>query len=609
MRLARDGRMKLRSHLVLLVLVTIVPVLLFTAWLIAYNAHLQREHAARGIRDLARALALALDRDIRDIKTAVRTLAASRHLDDRPDLPRFYDEATTVSKSFGGWAVLSDPTGRQVINTSRPFGDRLPVPTASSLEMMRSVAANRQSFVSDVFIGTVSRRPAVIVASPVVRDDQVRYVIDFPFEPVRFTRLLQEAALSPQWIAMIIDRAGGVVARVPDAEEFVGRPAGPPWVEITAGSGEGFLRGRVLSEADVYAGYKRSSESGWIVAVGAPVALIEAPSRRSLLVLSAGGIVLAAIASLLAFVFGKRIARPIVALADSLKLLSPGPRSAGGSTVREVEELARALDESKSRALLLAREQAAREEAETRAEREQAARGQAEAANRAKDDFLAMLSHELRAPLNAIGGWVRMLRAGMLDEAKSAHALGVIERNVDQQGRLITDLLDVSRIVMGSLRMEMAIVDFPGLVATVIDSSRPSAEAKKISLTSELDRDAGPVRGDSGRLQQVVENLMSNAVKFTPEGGSVTVRLVRNGEVCLTVTDSGRGISREFLPHVFERFRQADAAGRAPDAGLSLGLAIVRQLVTLHGGHVRADSAGEGQGASLTVTLPLAERG
>ena len=445
--------MKLRSHIILLTLATVVPVVVFGVGLIVYQTRLERSSLERGMRDTARALVLALDRDIKDIKTGVEALAAARHLDAGGDLTRFYDEAATVSKGFGGWAVLSDPSGRQVLNTSRPFGSELPLPTPASLEMMKNVAAGRKTFVSNVFIGTVSRQPAMIVATPVIRDGRVRYVLDFPFSPAQFTNLLQEAQLSPGWIALITDRDGGVVARVPDASRFVGRKEGPDWTAQTAESDEGFLQGDVLTGPAVYVAYKRSKETGWVVGVAAPIRLVEAGLRRSLLALAAGGILLLAIACSLAFVLGKRIAAPIVALANSLKARPPAALPATRSAVSEVEDLRRALEEART--------------AEHRAELAQAAREQAEAANRAKDDFLAVLSHELRTPLNTMLGWVRMLRSGRLDAEAANRALDVIERNVSQQGRLISDLLDASRIVFGRLDLSWQRVDLPALVTGV----------------------------------------------------------------------------------------------------------------------------------------------
>jgi signal transduction histidine kinase len=583
--------MKLRTHLIVLTLATVVPAVLFAVGLIVYHTRLERSSLERGMRDTARALALALDRDVNDIKTGIETLSASKYLNGPVDLAHFYEEAATVSKGFGGWAVLSDPSGRQIINTSRPLGAALPIPTMASLEMMRSVADGRKTFVSNVFIGTVSRQPAVIVAAPVIRDGQVRYILDFPFPPTQFTKLLQEASLSRGWIALITDRDGGVVARVPDAAAFVGRKEGQEWTTQTASGGEGFIKGDVLRGRAVYAAYSRSRETGWVVGVAAPITLVDAGIRRSMLALSGGGVLLLAVACGLAYVLGKRIAAPIVALSDSLKAEPEAPLPPAQSRVSEVEDLRRALEDARA--------------AGRRAELAHAARREAEAANRAKDDFLAVLSHELRTPLNATFGWVRMLRSGRLDGAAAEHGLEVIERNVTQQSRLISDLLDASRIVFGRLELNLQAVDFPALVASVVESIRPSAEIRAIGLKSELDPDAGPVNGDPDRLRQVVENILGNAIKFTPPNGSVTVRLARDGAACLTVSDTGRGIDPELLPHIFERFRQSDGASTRGHAGLGLGLAIVRHLVELHGGRVRAESEGVGQGATFTVVLPI----
>ena len=583
--------MRLRTHLIFLTLATVVPVVLFAVGLIIYHTQLERSSLERGMRDTARALALALDRDVNDIKTGVEALAGSRYLNAPVDLAHFYEEATTVSKGFGGWAVLSDPGGRQVLNTSRPLGAALPIPTVASLEMMQNVAASRKTFVSNIFVGAVSRQPAVIVAVPVIRDDQVRYVLDFPFPPTQFTDLLREASLSRGWIAVITDREGGVVARVPDAAAVVGKQEGQEWANQTTRD-EGFLKGDVLRGPPVYAAYKRSKETGWVVGVAAPIKLVDAGIRRSQLALSSGGVLLLAIACGLAYVLGKRIAAPIVALADSLKAGPVAPLPPAQSRVSEVEDLRLALEEARTAA--------------RRAELAHAARREAEAANRAKDDFLAVLSHELRTPLNATFGWVRMLRSGRLDSGSAAHALEVIERNVTQQSRLISDLLDASRIVFGRLELSLQRLDLPGLVAEVVESVRPAAEIRGIVFKSELDPDAGPVHGDPDRLRQVIENILGNAIKFTPQDGAVTVRLVRDADACLTVSDTGRGIDGDLLPHIFERFKQSDSTSTRAHAGLGLGLAIVRHLVELHGGRVRAESAGLGQGATFTVILPIA---
>jgi len=238
----------------------------------------------------------------------------------------------------------------------------------------------------------------------------------------------------------------------------------------------------------------------------------------------------------------------------------------------------------------------------------QEARKGAERANRAKDEFLATLSHELRTPLTPILGWTVMLRSGTLDQAGMLRGLEVIERNVRAQTQLIEDLLDVSRIVTGKLRVEVRPIDLVPVVEAGLDAVRPSAEAKDIHLDVKLDPIDSKVLGDPDRLQQVVWNLASNAVKFTPKGGRIEVRLGRaDAHVRLSVKDNGKGISAEFLPYVFDRFRQADSTSTRKYGGLGLGLAIVRHLVELHGGTVHAESSGPDHGATFTVRLPLME--
>lgn len=239
--------------------------------------------------------------------------------------------------------------------------------------------------------------------------------------------------------------------------------------------------------------------------------------------------------------------------------------------------------------------------------REQVAREQAEAANRIKDEFLTVVSHELRSPLNPILGWAKLLRSRQLDEQKTQHALEVIERNTQMQAQLINDLLDVSRILQGKLSLNITRVDLASTIEAALETVRLAAEAKSIQMRTLLDPEAGIISGDSDRLQQVVWNLLSNAVKFTSQGGQVEVRLERYSpsHAQITITDTGKGINPNFLPHVFDRFRQEDAATTRQFGGLGLGLALVRYLVEMHGGIVEANSLGEGQGATFIVRLPL----
>ena len=231
----------------------------------------------------------------------------------------------------------------------------------------------------------------------------------------------------------------------------------------------------------------------------------------------------------------------------------------------------------------------------------------AERANRLKDEFLTTLSHELRTPLTSIVGWAEMLGNRKLDPVASLRAIEVIRRNARMQVQMVDDLLDVSRIITGKLRLSVEPVDLGTIIIAAVDDLRPAAEAKELRLQLQLDSPAGQISGDPNRLQQVAWNLISNAIKFTPKAGRVLVRLERvESHVEVTVSDTGQGIGPEFLPYVFDRFRQADATNTRAHGGLGLGLAIVRQLVELHGGTVRVDSEGEGLGSTFTVGLPLA---
>jgi len=257
--------------------------------------------------------------------------------------------------------------------------------------------------------------------------------------------------------------------------------------------------------------------------------------------------------------------------------------------IREITDRKRA---EKERKLLLAAAQAARAEADS--------------ANGVKDEFLATLSHELRTPLTSILGWSHLLTGGKLDKQQTARAIETIARNARAQGRLIDELLDISRITIGKLCLDLRVVKLAPLIQAVVDDVRPAADARSINLETAFDSDVGPILGDPDRLQQIVWNLLTNAIKFTPKGGYVHVRLERNdSHALITVNDSGQGIATEHLPHVFARFRQADSSNTRSNNGLGLGLSIVRQLVELHQGTVTAESSGENAGATFRVMLPV----
>jgi signal transduction histidine kinase/ActR/RegA family two-component response regulator len=227
-------------------------------------------------------------------------------------------------------------------------------------------------------------------------------------------------------------------------------------------------------------------------------------------------------------------------------------------------------------------------------------------ANRIKDEFVATISHELRTPLTSILGWIRLLRSGHLDDEAASRALETIDRNAKSQSQLIEDLLDISRIITGNLRLNIQLVDLDEVINAAIGIVRPAADTKGIRVQTVFDSGIGPISGDFERLQQIIWNLLSNAIKFTPKGGRVQIRLERiNSQIELTVSDTGQGIKADFLPHIFERFRQADYSTPQSRSGLGLGLAIVRHLVEQHGGTIQVHSDGEGQGATFKLLFPV----
>jgi PAS domain S-box-containing protein len=297
----------------------------------------------------------------------------------------------------------------------------------------------------------------------------------------------------------------------------------------------------------------------------------------------------------------------IVGLANHTALLSRDGR------VTPIEDSAapiRATDGSLIGIVLVFRDASDRREAERRKQelldREQEARRAAESLSRSKDEFVATVSHELRTPLNAIFGWVRLLRSGNLNDAQRAHALEVVERNTRAQAQLIEDLLDMSRVVTGHLRLDMRRVELPGVIRVAVDAVKPASEAKEIEIALDLDEQVGPISGDPDRLQQIVWNLLTNSVKFTNKNGRIEVTLRSEGsDAVLCVKDTGIGMSGELIPHIFERFHQGASSASRTHGGLGIGLALVKHLVEMHGGTVEARSDGEGQGSVFTIRMPM----
>jgi PAS domain S-box-containing protein len=725
----------IRTYLVLLVLATLMPLLVFVSIVLAIRAQLDQRATEARLVDLARVLALAVDRDLRTAEAALYVLAGSPLLDSG-DLRTFYRRATEIGSHHGGWIVMRDVRNQQVLNTARPFGS--PLPLGAAPDTVALAVRTRTSYVSDVYVGAVVQRPVVTVGMPVVRGGEVRFVLDMGLLPERVAAVLEGPHLDRSWTVTVLDRNAVVVATWP-AHREPGTSPGPGLVAAVREQGEGWAR--AAAGADRHFALARVPLAGWTVAIGVPVGVAYAEATRSLYPVVGGILAVLGLGVLLAAVLGRRIAAPLTALARAARRGDTEKDRRAGSAVVEIEDLERALheagiarrraerereqrateemrrataeqalaavaaSEARWRALfqqsgeaviigdadgvchevnpaacrllgyprdelvgrpiaeIVAREDAARlgeclrslvaggshlgewtavrrdggrmavevsaraladgrwqvlvrditERREIEQERarllalERSARSEAEAVSRMKDEFFAALSHELRTPLNTIASWSRLLRAGSLDLTRTAQALEMIDRSVHALSILVRDLLDMNRIIHGSFALHVQRTDLSGVVGDACEALRPATEAAAVRLHCALEPGI-TAACDPDRVQQIIWNLLTNALKFTPAGGRVDVRLDRVDErhARLVVRDTGRGIPRDFLPRLFERFEQHEAAGPSRTRGLGIGLAIVKHLVERHGGTVTAESAGPGQGATFTVVVPLA---
>jgi signal transduction histidine kinase/ActR/RegA family two-component response regulator len=586
-------RLSLRWYFVIVVIGAMLPIVAFTTLVVVRLSRYERAAVERDLVETATALATDLDRSVRVTVSTLEALAQSRELDGG-DLEGFYAEAQRVLPTQADWraVILLAPSGQQLINTLRPLGSSLSV--ANDPESLRRVVETGRPVLGDLTQGRLDGTWAFPVRVPVLRDGNVKYVLTATLTADALAGVIrQERPRHEEWTRTLVDRRGVIGARTRTPEQYVGKPATAEFARQSTLAEYGIFRDTTLDGADVYVAFARAPRSAWTAVIAVPAAVVDAPPRRQLAAIGGLGVAVLAVSGAGAFLFARRVARRIGEAATAAEAIVHGEQPpAGESGVEEVARLEQALRQS---ADLLRRREVERDRLLERAE----------AANRAKDDFLATLSHELRTPLTAILGWAGMLRSGRLGAREREQAMDVIQRNARLQRQLIDELLDVSRIVAGKLELEMAPTDLRAVVAAAADTMRPAAEAKGIVLECPECGQPAVVNGDSARLQQVFMNLLSNAVKFTPAGGRVDVAIdVIDGRTLVSVTDTGRGIDAAFLPHIFDRFRQGTLA-MTSRSGLGLGLAIVHHLVLLHGGSVRAESAGEGRGARFVVTLPL----
>jgi signal transduction histidine kinase/ActR/RegA family two-component response regulator len=595
-------RASLRTYLLTLMAGAVVPLLCFAVYLTIGLSRTQQDAIERGLHETAAALVSGVDRELAGTITALEALAASQYL-DHGNYAAFIREAQRVleSQTGHGWLAinLAAPDGTPLMNSLSPTGAPPPL---LDIVTVKQTAAAAKPVISDLLPGGVRDQAAFAVRVPVVRDGKVKYVLTATLSARSMAGALRSQQDAPDRIAVLYDRSGMIAFRTVNADQLIGTPVTPRLAHESATRESGVIDDVNHEGTPVRTVVQRSRMSGWSVAIGIPQHALYAAQRRSIRNVATVGAMFLALSVAAALVVSRRIRGSVGDLVATAETLS-GPDNMRPAMDTPIVELAR-LRQAISNAGQLIRERGAsleRQVAELRV-----ARAAAEAGNHAKDEFLALLSHELRTPLNAVYGWARMLRAGQLRAEASHRALDAIIRNANAQVQLIDDLLDVSRVIAGKMRLDVRPVDLKAVVENALDAVRPAAEGKSIRLQSVLDPRAGPITGDPGRLQQVVWNLLMNAVKFTAKGGRVQVHLQRiNSHVEIVISDTGQGIDPELLPFIFDRFRQADSSSTRAHGGLGLGLALVKHLVELHGGSVAAQSAGDGKGATFIVKLPL----
>jgi signal transduction histidine kinase len=579
------GRIRLGIILTALILVTSVPLALLAAWLTRTSGVQQRALIDAQNIEKARAVSAAIDLEVERTMGGLAALSTLEPIDSA-DPAHFTAIASRMLPIHPAWQAvrLIDPSLRVVAATDAP-----------------AALVGSTDWVSEIFRtgrGSVStlRRSAsgewvLNVGVAVERAGKVRYVLAARLRAAALTESLRRQLAPEGGVLTLLDAEQTILARTRNDDRFVGRQPTADFVERARRDPSGSWKTVLLEGTPAYSAWYRSPSTGWTVGLGMPSESIDRPlRRRAAAIITVGATALGA-GLLIALLLGHSIVRAQVGAGTAARALARGEAvPVVRSYIAEADELGLALREA---AKIL----------EDRIRERDAA---AEALSRAKDAFIATVSHELRTPLNAIYGWVAMLRTGTLDPDRQAHALRVIERNARAQSQVVEDLLDMSSIVHGRLRLESRAVDLAAVVQSAVDLITPAAGERRTSVSVRAPEGPVMVSGDPARLQQIIWNLVSNALKFTRADGRIDVAIALEGnDAVVTVTDDGEGIAPEFVPHVFDRFRQESDQVTRPHSGLGIGLALAKTLTELQNGTIEARSDGKGRGSTFTVRLPL----
>ncbi len=593
--------MKIRAYLALMAAAILIPVIVFSTISLNMLLRAEREAALKGVRETARTILVSIDRELTNTHSTVRMLSTSQYLADG-DFKAFYQQAQFADKVGATWTALLDDNGQQLLNTFTPYGTALPPPAAK--ERVTKVLESGKPQISNLIRGVVSQSLLVVVDVPVTLANGKRYVIAQGFRVEHFGDVLKQASTPAGWVVGVFDRNGMTIARTSGTPN--GEPR-PDLREAIKSKTVGVIRNIGDEDHKLYTVLDRSTLSGWTVAVGVPEGEIESAARRASLVSVFGLVAALACATIAAVFFARRLTDSIRAAAQQAHSLERGeavaPPSAASGVV-EVDEVQSAISAA---AAVVSKEKLSRQHAETEREilfaSEHAARTMAERQNRAKDEFLAMLGHELRNPLSAIVNAINVIGFKDMPATSTERARQIIYRQSQHLSRIVDDLLDVGRVHSGKILLETRQLRLDHLVSNYVTTLHETGRASQHEVSVQVE--PAWVSADPTRLEQIISNLLDNAFKYTPPGGSIDVSVRRDaGEVALIVNDNGVGIAPELMPYVFDLFVQGKRALDRPQGGLGVGLALAQRLARMHGGNIGVMSNGPGKGSCFELRLP-----
>ena len=588
----------LRRRLFLLAAAALVPLAVIAGLGLAVLVGHQWDEARRAGIELTRALATAVESELGRSISVMEAAATSPTL-DTGDLAEFHRRATRVAESQWHWRAIMvvDPDGRPLLHTGFSYGATIP-PFAAPASIARVRATGRPVIGDLVRVGAGEAEGAPFdfsVLVPVVRGGTLRYVAIALVDPTAIREILNSQRVPSDWVISIFDTAGRRVARSRAHDENLGKPGAPSVVELIAQpADEGWGITTAVEGDRIYTAYSRVKSVRWTVATGIPVSFVNGAVRRSALLFGGGMLLSLVIGVFAATRIARSITGPIGELGEAAAAL--GRRAPVAAPITEIAEIGRV-----GEALVAAAEERTSGERERDAllGREQEARAAAEAANRAKDEFLAMLGHELRNPLGAVANAVGVLDNVDVSSDAAVRARRIIARQTAHLSRLTDDLLDAGRVITGKIVLHREPLDLAEVVARAL----ATAEVGRHRLVRDL-RSVW-IDGDPTRIEQVVMNLVGNAVKYTPAGGTIAVTAAPDdGAAVLRVRDDGVGMAPELAARVFELFVQGDRPLDRASGGLGIGLTLVQRLAELHGGSATASSAGRGKGSEITVRIP-----